>query len=266
MSTCDVGWRARHVEVARVLTREFLSRARAVVQQVANEHAGVVIVPNVAEDRAPPPVRRQPLQCSNSVVHAEVCYPASPRNLRAEFLDGDRGIATLGSINGSIGSFGSLGSLGSEQSATDEAPGIRVTKVDYASPLRWGGDEHYDPRYDGDIHLEGACTIDVITTPGAVTNRGQRIRFADDVVRILGGSKGWRINDTTPSLEPLVDALGDLIIDHDDPYIPLVTLKCDDLTMESVLMPASFPYQATALTPLSPIECAESEADGSARA
>lgn len=64
--------------------------------------------------------------------------------------------------------------------ALGHVPGVKIAHIEWASPIRWGGDNLYDPAVDGDILLEAACNFEDPTHVAAPSNRGRQWHDLDE--------------------------------------------------------------------------------------
>lgn len=153
----DPSWRGRHVEVSRLLMRELLATIRASILAGISE----------LDTRPTAHISERSMYLTTKL------HGLSRKGVGGSIkLDPSRwereSLHSLGSGSPyqpmdteptSNNPGGAYNPPAVQDSECDEAPGVRVVDIDWASKLRWGGDAAYNPSKDGNITLHGACTL-----------------------------------------------------------------------------------------------------------
>ena len=161
----DRGWRSRHVEVARRLMREFLVVVRQSLDEVSpsivalrNERLATGSAAGLATGSGSGPPSAGEGSAEEDDEEAETTDDEGES-------DGPPHGPSVGrTVRGEIAvceiEDASMGSAATDTIERESLPGVRVVDIEWGGNVRWGGDAAYDVHRDGDILLQGACTMD----------------------------------------------------------------------------------------------------------
>ena len=214
----DGGWHSRPVEASRRLMRELLATVRLAVE--------AAVMQSTASNDV----------CKASLVAATTLSNTSNASAQAGACRGWKGRqCDFDDVNIKCDKGGSL--VCAKSNECNEAPGVRVVDIQWASRVRWGGDALYNPSVDGPIFLQGACTLDDFTSRAVRRERPVWVAYNRQEVVHSSRRQTWRDLPRETLLKAVVDelvAFGDVVSTNgwyiDQLVQPGATRTCEDIT------------------------------------